>query len=258
MKLNLTLTIFSIDKELITFMATEYIKQLTKILGYKVLSQTAGKHIDASKEHYHIMYNIETQDGKIYKGLNQTLIRNHIKLTYPTKYIADKFQQTEMKISFIHQGEQKKYKNTLRTYGETFMRYAFKEYTHFKQIEKELQYNISDEILESYRKQAHQEWLIVKEKREQQSINEIQAKDDHLRLKEFLEKELKSYEDESPERLITKAMEGIWKYKTQMYRLGQIKTLRVSSVEDQAISYLVFNGYINTSDIVSLTQRKYI
>lgn len=98
----------------------------------------------------------------------------------------------------------------------------------------------------------------MKEKREQQSINEIQAKDDHIKMAEFIKTELNkmgdyAYADEK----IKKTMELIWKYKTIMYQKGHLKSVRVATIEDQAISFLVFNNYITSEEIVTLTQRKY-
>lgn len=258
-KLLLTLTIFTDDVELITYMATEYIDQLTKILKYKVISQTSGQHKEASRTHFHIMYNIMIEEGKMYKTLNQTLIRNHNKLTFPSKKLADQFNETEIKISFIHEGETKKLKSKVIQYGETFMRYVFKEYTHRDQIIMEHQRNIEPEILESYRKQAHQEWLVIKQKREQQTLNEIQAKDDHMRMKEFIIKGIEKLGDYATiTDKIEKTMELIWTYKTDMYKVGHVKSVRVASIEDQAISFLVFNNYIEPTEIVQLTKRKYI
>ena len=198
------------------------------------------------------------EEGKMYKTLNQTLIRNHSQLTFKSKKLADQFNETEIKISFIHEGEQKKLKSKIIKYGETYMRYVFKEYTNKNQIIMKHQRNIEPEILESYRKQAHQEYKIMKEKREQQSINEIQAKDDHIKMAEFIKIELNqlgdyAYADEK----IKKTMELIWKYKTIMYQKGHLKSVRVATIEDQAISFLVFNNYITSEEIVTLTQRKY-
>ena len=47
------------------------------------------------------------EEGKMYKTLNQTLIRNHQQLKFKSKKQADQFNETEIKISFIHEGEQK-------------------------------------------------------------------------------------------------------------------------------------------------------
>ena len=63
----ITLTIFSEDVDFITFMACQYMKNMCNILKYKVNNVTCGKHIEANRPHYHIMYNINTQEGKYYK-----------------------------------------------------------------------------------------------------------------------------------------------------------------------------------------------
>ena len=127
MKVILTLTIFSTDHDLITYSATKYIKHLAKELDYEIKKVTTGKHIDASRPHYHIMFCMDTAhridasgntiESKIYKTLNEKIHRI-INMEYPSKEIADKFRDTERKISFIYEGQNKKFKKKTIVYNE--------------------------------------------------------------------------------------------------------------------------------------------
>ena len=252
----ITLTIFSENKEFITYMATEYIKQMTKTLGYKVNHITCGKHTEANRPHYHIMYDVNIQKGKYYKTLNQTLIRKSTELEFPTKAIADEFRDTEIKISFIYDGQEKKHKKKVFVYGKTYMRYPFKEYNSYDKIEEDLQHGFSKEELEVMRKEAHREWLIVKEKQQREIANQIAEQDEFREFNQYLEQNMSVHKNsENSEDLIKRCMKNIWSFKKMKYDLGRCKTIRVASIQDQAISWLVFNNYISEDEIVNMYFR---
>lgn len=249
----ITLTIFSEDPELITYMATHYVCKMCKMLGYKVKNVSTGKHIEANRPHWHIMFNINTQKGKVYKTLNQTLIRKHSELEFNRKELADKFRDTEIKISFIYEGQEKKHKKKVFVYGKSYMRYVFKEYNTYDKIEEDLQYGFTKEELEVLRKQAYQEWLITKDKQQREIEQAIADKDEFIELTSYLESELSIYKAETTEQLIRRCMVSIWKFKKGKFKQGKIKSIRVASVQDQAISWLVFNDYITEDEIVNMT-----
>ena len=173
MKVILTLTIFSIDHDLITYSATQYIKHLANELDYEIKKVSTGKHIDASRPHYHIMFCMDTAhrtdasgntiESKIYKTLNEKIHRI-INMEYPSKEVADKFRDTERKISFIYEGQNKKFKKKTIVYNEQSMKYPFKEYDSIDKVEMELQYGYTYQEIEQMRNLAHQEWLDVKSK----------------------------------------------------------------------------------------------
>ena len=255
-KCMITLTIFSEDEELVTYMATKYMYDISEMLGYKVCYITAGKHIEANRPHWHIMYDVNVYKGKVYKTLNQTLIRKGEELKFPHKDVADKFRDTEMKISFVYDGQEKKHKKKVIVYGKSYMRYPFKEYNSFDKVPLSLQYGFKVEELEVLRKQAHQEWLIVKEKQQRAIAQEIAEKDEYLELGKFLDDNLMGHKNSSSSvELIRRCMVSIWAFKKAQHGKGRCKTIRVGSVQDQAISWLVFNNYISEDEIVSMTIR---
>lgn len=252
----ITLTIFSEDKEFITYMATNYILDIMKMLGYKVNRVSSGKHIEANQPHWHIMYDVNTQNGKIYKTLNQTLIRKAIDLEFPTKRIADLFRDSEIKISFIYEGQEKKNKKRVFVYGKSYMRYVYKEYNSIDQVDMDLQYGLTSDEIEILRKQGHSEWLILKDKQQREIANQIAEKDEYKSFSAYLEQYLSMHKNsDNSEQLIHRAMVCIWQFKKMQYDLGRCKSIRVSSVKDQAVSWLVFNHYISEEEIVSMTLK---
>ena len=166
------------------------------------------------------------------------------------------FRDTEMKISFIYDGESKKHNKRQIVYGKSYMRYVFKEYNSIDQVDMELQKGFTKEEIETLRQQAHAEWIILKDKQQRAIEQEIADKDDHLEMKAFLHSRLAIYQNrERTDELIRRTMIEIWNYKKMKHSQGKVKTIRVASVQDQAISWLVFNNYISTDEIVSMTIR---
>ncbi len=153
----------------------------------------------------------------------------------------------------MYKGETKKIKKRIVTYGVEAMRYPFKEYPSFDKIELDLQSGFSEAELKSLWEHASQDWRNVKKKRNEVMLQQLQEKDEHEQLNSYLEKELKKYQQTDMEVLIHKTMVLIWDYKKTLYQAKKCKSTRVGSVQDQAISYLVFNNYITTENIVSLT-----
>ena len=252
----ITLTIFSENEDLITYMATKYMYDMCKKLGYLVHGITSGKHIESSRPHWHIMYDVNVFKGKVYKTLNQTLIRKSNELEFPSKYLADEFRDTEIKISFIYEGETKKHKKKVIVYGKSYMRYPFKEYNSYDKIDESLQSGFPQWQLENMRKKAHEEWLIVKDRRERELAQSLADKDEYASLSKYLDDNLMVHKNSSSSvELIRRCMVSIWAFKKAQHEKGSCKTTRVSSIQDQAISWLVFNNYISEDEIVSMTIR---
>lgn len=255
----ITLTIFSNEYSFIVFMATQYIDQILKKLSYSVKKVTCGKHIESSRLHYHIMFRVSTDGSRIYKDLSSKIHRiSTTELTFPCKELADMYRDTDIKISTMYQGETKKYKKKIITFGEESMRYPFKEYTSFSEVDLELQSGFTEPQLKSLWEQAHQDWKNVKKQEKDALAVKIQEASEFQELNEYLLERHKTLDLElSPssgiENLIRETMKHIWEYKHALYKLKKCKTVRVASIKDQAISWLVFNGYILSEDIVNLT-----
>lgn len=249
----MNLTIFHTDYNFIEYIATEWLKQIIKILGYKILKVTCGKHVDAEREHYHVFVKCDTNGAKIYKDLQSKIHREGYNIDWDTKELADQFRETTYAVSVMYQGETKKIKKKIVTYGEEAMRYPFKEYPSFDKVELELQSGFTEAQLKSLWEQASQDWRNVKKKRNEVMLQQLHEKDEFERLNDYLENNLKNYLQSDMEVLIHKTMVLIWDYKKTLYNAKKCKTTRVGSVQDQAISYLVFNNYITTENIVNLT-----
>lgn len=266
MKVILTLTIFSIDHDLIVYSSTEYIKHLAKELDYKIIKITTGKHIDASRPHYHIMFLLDTAhrkdtsgnliESKIYKTLNEKVHRI-INMEYPSKEIADKFRDTERKISFIYEGQNKKFKKKTIVYNEQSMKYPFKEYDDISKIEMELQYGFTYQEIEQMRNLAHQEWLDVKHKIAKQQAIEISKKDTHIAMKEYLNQYLTPFRNENVEKLVRRTRCLIWDWKTIQYEKGLITSTRSAGIKDEALSFLKFNHYCTSEELIDYQDGKY-
>ena len=250
----ITLTIFSNEYEFILFMATDYIKQIVKKLNYSVKKITCGEHIESSRQHYHIMFRVSTNASRRFKDLASKLHRiSATEVQFPSKQIADLFRDSDLKISTMYEGEVKKHKKKIITFGEESMRYPFKEYPSFSKVNLDLQFGFTEPQLKSLWEQSHQDWKNLKKQQNEQMLQQMQEKSEYEELNNYLEKNLKTYPHHDMETLIRHTMTLIWEYKISLYKLKRCKSCRVASIKDQAISYLVFNHYITTENIVNLT-----
>ena len=252
-ELIMNLTIFHTEHHFIEYIATEWLKQIIKKLNYKILKVTCGKHVDASREHYHIFVKCDTNGAKLYKDLQSKIHREGYNIDWDTKQLADQFREITYAVSVMYKGETKKVKKKVITYGEEAMRYPFKEYDSFEKVELELQSGFTKPELKSLWEQASQDWRNVKKRQNEVLLQQLHEKDEFENLNSYLESNLKTYLQSDMEVLIHKTMVLIWDYKKTLYKAKKCKSTRVGSIKDQAISYLVFNEYITTENIVSLT-----
>lgn len=252
----ITLTIFSVDTEFIQFMATNYIKQICEKLQYNLHKFTCGKHQDATNPHYHIMFQASTGKSKHYKILNEKIITLHSEILFPTKGIADTFNKTEKKISFVKEGQPKKFKKRTIYYGEEAMRYVFKEYTHDNEIELNFQYAFTNAELFAMRQSANTDWKIVKKKYNDEALRNIEKKERFQCQTDFIRQamhNLPKYEDS--DETIRFVMKKIWEYNKMLYQAKKIERIQANQVWNQAVSFLVFEGYISEDEIISRDMR---
>ena len=252
----ITLTIFSVDTEFIQFMATNYIKQVCQKLEYNLQKFTCGKHQDATNPHYHIMFQASTGESKQYKILNEKIISLHSEILFPTKAIADTFNKTDKKISFVKEGQPKKFKKKTIYYGEEAMRYVFKEYTHDNEIELQFQYGFTDTELSAMRQSANTEWKIVKKKYNDEALRNIEKKERFQCQTDFIKQAMQNlpkYEDS--DETIRFVMKKIWEYNKMLYQAKKIERIQANQVWNQAVSFLVFEGYISEDEIISRDMR---
>lgn len=252
MKLILTITTYTEDYDLMNYISNDYVDQIAKILKYNIIKATCGKHVDASRTHYHNMVCYDISGAKVYKTLNEKINRLFTDLTYPTEDLGRIFQSTEKKISFIYEGEQKKFKKDIRLYDESAMCYPFKEYKENKEIPYDLQRGYQCEELKEMRKIANVSWCDVLRKRAKQQAMDIEKKEQENNMTEFLKSKMEHKEGDVND-LVKFVKHQIWKFKKEQYKKGAISSVRVGAIKDQAISFLVFEEYINieeTEDIV--------
>ncbi len=252
-ELIMNLTIFHTDPDFITYIATEWLKQVIKKIGYKILKITCGKHIDAAREHYHLFVKCDTNGAKIYKDIQSKIHREGYLIDWAKKEFSDMFNELSFAVSILYKGETKKVKKKIATYGEEAMRYPFKEYSSFDKVELDLQYGFTIPQLKSLWEQAAQDWRNVKKKQNEELLKKLEEQNEFDKLNNYLEKNLKTFLHSDMEVLIRKTMTLIWDFKKTQYKAKLCKSTRVGSVKDQAISYLVFNDYITTENIVNLT-----
>ena len=252
----ITLTIFSVEQDFIQFMATKYIQQICQKLQYNLQKFTCGKHQDATNPHYHIMFQASTGTSKQYKILNEKIISLHSEILFPTKAIADTFMKTDKKISFVKEGQPKKFKKKTIYYGEEAMRYVFKEYTHDNEIELKFQYGFTNAELSAMRQSANTDWKIVKKKYNDEALRNIEKKERFQCQNDFIKQAMQNlpkYEDS--DETIRFVMKKIWEYNKMLYQAKKIERIQANQVWNQAVSFLVFEGYISEDEIISRDMR---
>lgn len=247
MKLIVTYTTFTEDKELMDYIVNDYVHQVGNKLNYKVIKATSGKHIDATRPHYHTHVCYDCSGAKIYKTLNEKIGRLFVDLYYPSEDVGKKFKEIEKKISFIYEGEQKKFKKKIILYDESSMCYCFKEYKKDCEIEYDLQFGYSNKELGEMRKVAHVYWCEVLRRRNQQKQLDMEKKDEEQNIREYLVNSMKDKKGDVND-LVKYVKHQILKYRKKQYKKGTISSIRGSALKDQATSFLYFNDYITEEE----------
>jgi hypothetical protein len=253
----ITLTIFSVEQTLIQWLATEFILELCKSLKYYVKLITTGKHVHASRPHYHIMFAVSTNRQKTYKGegLKSKIHREAKLIGCSNKEIDLMFKKivsngSNFKVSFVKENEPKKFKKKQINYGIEAMRYPFKEYTENDQIEINLQQGFSTAELYAMRESANMEWRIVRKKQNDEALTNIAKKEEFENEREYLKTHLDNYIITSTDDTIRHTMDGIWKYTKIMYQKNRIQRIQYTQVANRAINFLVLEGYLDHNEII--------
>ena len=247
MKVILTITTFTEDIPLMEYISNDYIYQVGKLLGYKIIKATCGKHIDASRPHFHNHICYDCSGAKVYKTLNEKVGRLFTDLYYPTEEVGKKFKEVEKKVSFIYEGQQKKFKKNVKLYDESGMCYAFKEYKENNEIPYGFQIGYSDEELNEMRKVANVYWCEVLRKRNQQKQVELDKKDEQQNLTECLILSMKDKKGDVND-LVKHIRHSIMKYRKKQYSKGTVNSIKFNSLDDQSLSFLYFNNYITEAE----------
>ena len=252
----ITLTIFSLETELIEWLATEFIERLCKNLNYIVKKITTGRHVEASRPHYHIMFAVNTDKQKTYKGegLKSKIQRLSKLIACSSKDIDNIWKSvlnsgTQYKVSFVKEGEPKVFKKKTVNYGVEAMRYVFKEYSSNAQIELTLQSGFTVAELHAMRESAYMDWRIVKKKQSDEALANIAKKEEFLTEQVYLKNHFENVFFSTSDEMIKHAMNGIWLYSKQMYKANKIQRIQHNQVANKAINFLIFNDYLDHTEI---------
>jgi len=257
-------------------MITHYIPNVFKQLNYTLIKYVGGFHQEhCARPHYHVMCVADSNDEEnqkricprtkkvkkyIYKDLGRTI--HNLKESYSCdamkthKQVLDRMMSIKINISSIWEGETKKYKRATIRYDESVLGYPLKEYTQKTQINQKFCRGLHMEELEILRKVANIKWQSVKREINRQLEQEIQDKDEYTNMKISVIDHLKEWDITSNtnyEAKVGNAMTALWKYKIKQNKAGKCKSVRVASVQDQAISILAFEGYLQPNEIVQAT-----
>ena len=113
-----------------------------------------------------------------------------------------------------------------------------------------LQTGFSTAELHAMRESANMEWRIVKKKQSDEALSNIAKKEEFLTEQVYLKTHFENIFFSSTDEMIQHAMNGIWLYSKQMYKANKIQRIQYNQVANRAINFLVFNGYVNHTEIV--------
>jgi hypothetical protein len=272
MKTIINFTAFTEDYEVLEQIVKHYIPNVFKQLNYKLIKYVTGFHQEhCARPHYHIMCVADSNDEEnqkrvcprtkkikkyIYKDLGRTIhaLKESYQADHP--WLLNKMTAVKINISSIWEGETKKHKRATIHYDESVLGYPLKEYTSNTHINENLCGGLHTEELQILRKVANIKWQSVKRDINRKLEEEIQDKDEYLNMKTYVIDHMKEW-DMTPnhqyEAKINNAMTALWKYKIKQNKAGKCKSVRVASVQDQAVSILAFEGYLQPNEIVQAT-----
>lgn len=247
MKLIITFTIFSDNQEFIErFLKTH--KEIASNLKFEIIKYTTGRHVESTREHYHVMVNYDTTNAKRYKVLNKK-IQSQLALYFGS---AD----PQIKVSPIYEDEVRRFKGKDIVYNEEDMCYPFKEYNDNIQVKQLLDSELIDgyTINELYamREYAHKLWKQTKAKREQWLKIETVKEDKKLKLYEYLEAnqgDLYGIHSSFDQNLVNVVVLMLKYYKENDLEFN------VNSLKNKAINFLYFKNIIHETNIASYVLR---
>jgi hypothetical protein len=272
MKTIINFTIFEEDPQLMEQMIKYYIPNVFKQLNYTLIKYVGGFHQEhCARPHHHVMCVADSNDIEnqkricprtkkvkkyIYKDLGRTI--HNLKESYQadTPTLLNRLTPIKINISSIWEGETKKYKRATIHYDESVLGYPLKEYSSKNHINEKFCRGLHMEELEILRKVANIKWQSVKREINRQLEQEIQDKDEYQNMKIYVIDHMKEWDitpNTNYEAKVSNAMTALWKYKIKQNKAGKCKSVRVSSVQDQAVSILAFEGYLQPNEIVQAT-----
>ena len=208
---------------------------VAKQLKGKVTHVISGRHCQSANGHIHWHINIilKFEEGKYkkYKDLGSKIHR--LKIDIPKEY----------KEIFPKKYQVKFYYEDNPDYNEQCMGYPLKEYAHITDVPLMLQQGYGDEEIEELRKRAHSIWLPKFQEHQQK-------KEEEIKLKDYLDDHVNVDEDSPPGYKIRQVIRKILFYRKLQHKQGTTKSVQLTRLKDQAVSYLYFKNLITESDII--------
>ena len=76
-------------------------------------------------------------------------------------------------------------------------------------------------------------------------------------MKEYLNQYLSNCKNENVEKLVRRTRCLIWDWKTIQYEKGLITSTRSAGIKDEALSFLKFNHYCTSEELIDFQDGKY-
>lgn len=222
---------------------TEFSFKIACELKYEVLKVVTGLHKEATRPHYHMFMLCETNDSKVYKTLNDKIQRIIPLLGYPVPtykvYSTQKYN-----VSFLYEGDSKKFKKATIVYDETAIRYPLKENN-----DNHFYYGMDNEEFQSLQSLARKEWILAKQKQTNLETKKALAKDEKAKLEDFVIEQAKSFDmySEQPKTRIKFIMTQIIEYS-----VTHDISFNINQLKNKAINILRKHEWMTTEEIVDL------
>lgn len=232
MKLLTNITVFNKDIDMIPLMLT-----ISNKLKYKLLRRTQGIHLQANREHQHIMSIWDCGDNKPYKALNKKL----------NEIAKNLYHDIVIKVTFTYENDVRS--NPKNKYNESCMMYPFKEYKSDSDINLDQQFGYSTDELYNMRKLANQEWTRTLNKRATEEHKKQQEKSKQMGMWQYLEQHtqhmlittmLPSDKVRETARLILK------------YKLICDEQFRLYDLKNQSVNYLFKFKKLSEDEVLDL------
>lgn len=222
------------------YLIQEFMFQVFKDINYKVNRAIIGLHEEANRPHYHLFVLAEMNEGaKKYKILNEKLQRVMRLMEYPSKL----YSRQEIKISYVYEGESRKYKKARIVYDETSMRYPLKEGNNHYSV-----YNVPDVEFKSLRLEAINQYNIYKQKKLTEETKSQLKKTEAVKLEDFIVEKLTEHDETVDPRTKVKVTAGL----IIEYSIHNDINFNINNLKNKSINILRKYNFITTSEVLSL------
>lgn len=223
------------------YLIQEFMYEVFKEIKYKVIRAIIGLHEEAQRPHYHLFVLAEmNEDAKKYKILNEKLQRVIRMIQFPNPL----YSRQEIKVSYVYEGESKKFRKTTIVYDETAMRYPLKEgNTHYAV------YNIPDAEVKSLRVEAINQYNLYKQRKLTEDLKSQLKKNETVKLEDFVIDKILEHNDEPTEaHQKIKIAAGL----IIEYSIHNDINFNINNLKNKAINILRKHELITTAEVLGL------